>query len=224
MGAEGCSGVKPEAHEPSWFVEIKGRKRWVLTPPSQPITGNAMRRQPPYGRCCEPRAEHLAEGARVCDVPLGTLLYIPRGWWHETCSLDEYTIGIGGFPDVRGKHASPHRRDRGGRRAPAAAPALWPRLRKVLGNGAWRWSMAMSEGLVARFDKFKSGSLSHQELNDLLHAHGIGDASGDELTELFRFIDTATGKVDAGGMITARELFIRMKEGEEKEDAEESFY
>ena len=119
MGNSKCLGVQPEAHGVGWFVQIKGRKRWVLTPPSQNmprgssrssddddramdrgggIPEDAMRREAPFGRCCVPRAERLAEGAHVCDVPLGTILWTPRGWWHETCGLDVYNIGIGGDP------------------------------------------------------------------------------------------------------------------------------
>ena len=215
LGQDRCSGVKPEAHEVSWFIEIKGRKRWVLTPPSQPVTGDSMRRRPPFGRCCEPRPERLAEGARVCDVPLGTMLYIPRGWWHETCGLDNYTMGIGGFP-------SPHNQNDGPFPV-STGPVLWPRLRKELlsrrvatAGREEAWSLQESEALVAVFDRFKSDSLSHQEFNDLLQAHGIV-ASGAELNQLFRFIDNRARGDDnrTPGMISARELFWKMGEAAE---------
>ena len=39
LGQDRCSGVKPEAHEVSWFIEIKGRKRWVLYPPGRAPPG-----------------------------------------------------------------------------------------------------------------------------------------------------------------------------------------
>ena len=32
----------------------------------------------------------------MCDQQEGEVLWIPSHWWHEACSLDDYSVGIHG--------------------------------------------------------------------------------------------------------------------------------
>jgi len=83
-------GVPPEQHPSAWFSAVIGRKRWILTAPGpQPPT--AMRNSP---GC------HVARKATTsltCDQLAGDTLWVPDFWWHETCGLDAYSVGIGGI-------------------------------------------------------------------------------------------------------------------------------
>ena len=95
MGHGRGIGVAPEHHPPAWFAVVAGRKRWVLTPGEQ-----GKEDEPPItltGKVngeCEP--SNLPSNALVCDQGPGDIMWVPDQWWHETCGLDNWTIGIGG--------------------------------------------------------------------------------------------------------------------------------
>ena len=48
-----------------------------------------------------------------CVQQPGDVIWVPNDWWHETCGLDEYSIGIGGVTykgccnDLHGQGAGP---------------------------------------------------------------------------------------------------------------------
>ena len=94
-------GVPPENHPSSWFAMIKGRKRWVLNPPSAgSAESGGSGTQPPAwlqrrSAKCVPAQKPL--GALHCDQAEGDIIWLPHMWWHETCGLDGYSIGIGGL-------------------------------------------------------------------------------------------------------------------------------
>ena len=94
-------GVPPEEHPSAWFAMVAGRKRWILTPPGP---------QPPEAMFNEPGCKVMrkARTSLLCDQLEGDLLWVPDFWWHETCGLDAYSVGIGGITyarcdDVQGK-------------------------------------------------------------------------------------------------------------------------
>ena len=31
----------------------------------------------------------------ICQHDPGEIMFMPHNWWHETCGLDEYSVGIG---------------------------------------------------------------------------------------------------------------------------------
>ena len=83
-----CTHVcKP--HGRSWFAQVKGRKRWVLHPPSAERPCNVME-----GERCAMVGRRGPESL-VCEAAWGDVMYIPEGWWHETCSLDPFSVGVG---------------------------------------------------------------------------------------------------------------------------------
>jgi len=82
---------RTESLQAACVNEHGGRGRWVLHPPNQRIPPMTMR-----GReGCAPR--HLSSSSLVCDQQEGEVVWLPNGWWHETCGLEGYSIGIGGI-------------------------------------------------------------------------------------------------------------------------------
>ena len=95
--------VTPEHyHHSSWSASIVGRKRWILKPGTErqgdPVTELKPRATflAKTGRAlCEPSAAKPLD-ALVCDQDPGDVMWTPSFMWHETCSLDQWTIGVGG--------------------------------------------------------------------------------------------------------------------------------
>ena len=84
---------------------VKGRKRWVLRPPEAGTAKNGHGGSDPPGVM---RGDPEAKGRRCvvrnkpadalhCDQLEGDTIWVPHYWWHETCGLDEYSIGLGGL-------------------------------------------------------------------------------------------------------------------------------
>jgi len=105
IGTARGGGVTPEEHPSAWFAAVKGRKRWLLHPPNQQGP-----REPMFVRNDSCRPKSLYTVTRVCDQQEGDILWLPGGWWHETCNLDSYSAGIGG---VTYDGADRPRKDRG---------------------------------------------------------------------------------------------------------------
>jgi hypothetical protein len=83
-------GVPPEDHPSAWFAAVVGRKRWILTPPGpQPPRAMAT-----HQGCHVDRKTTISQ---TCDQQEGDILWVPDFWWHETCGLDSYSVGIGGI-------------------------------------------------------------------------------------------------------------------------------
>jgi hypothetical protein len=96
-------GVPYENHPASWWAAVKGSKRWVFRPPeaassnsgspgTEPATSLA-RLNDSLG-VCQPKYKPI--DALHCDQQEGEVMWVPDDWWHETCSLDTFTMGIGG--------------------------------------------------------------------------------------------------------------------------------
>ena len=81
-------GVPPEDHPSSWFAMVAGTKRWVVHPPSETKPPNLMRRPN-----CDVTKKF--ENTMVCDQYEGDILWLPNYWWHETCGIENYSVGIG---------------------------------------------------------------------------------------------------------------------------------
>ena len=104
----GCGrgiGVLPERHGAAWFTNVHGRKRWALYPPEVGL--HAPSAVMPLASNCRvtlPSAE--TPTPLVCDVEEGDTMWVPAQWWHETCNLDEYTVGVGGLVYMHNGSAS----------------------------------------------------------------------------------------------------------------------
>jgi hypothetical protein len=84
------TGVRFEEHPSSWFAAVKGRKRWVFHPPNALEPDDLLLERPSCG------LPHRYATTVQCDQDEGTIMWVPAGWWHETCGLDSYFIGLGG--------------------------------------------------------------------------------------------------------------------------------
>ena len=103
MGTGRGLGVVPEEHPSAWFASVKGRKRWILHPPNQQGPLRPMFKR---DTCDVPK---LYTVTRVCDQQEGDIMYLPGGWWHETCNLDDFSAGIGGVTFDGADKARPNR-------------------------------------------------------------------------------------------------------------------
>ncbi len=88
-------GVPPENHPSSFFAAIVGRKKWMLHPDNEPEPKELMVRHGGGGMC----ERRLAKSATTleCEQREGEIIWVPNYWWHETCGLDDYSVGVGGI-------------------------------------------------------------------------------------------------------------------------------
>jgi len=91
LGGRQGSGVRPEEHPSAWWANLRGIKRWVFHPPSHSEVPELLNVRP---SCALPTRSTTST---VCDQPVGSILWVPNGWWHETCNLDDFSAGIGGI-------------------------------------------------------------------------------------------------------------------------------
>jgi len=110
VGSGRTIGVPPEHHPSSWFALVFGRKRWALRPPIgydplvQNVSPHIWYDQSGQEQLKEPDpviqkncliVDDVPEGVLLCDQQPGDIMWTPSWWWHETCALEEYSIGIG---------------------------------------------------------------------------------------------------------------------------------
>ena len=88
----GQRGVQMMQHGVAWLSLVSGAKLWHVAPPHVP----------------RPSDRHCGDGGLVdhelaaresvthCLLLPGETIVVPQDWWHATCNLDPYTIGIGG--------------------------------------------------------------------------------------------------------------------------------
>ena len=83
----GGEGVEFMKHCAAWIGLVTGVKRWhFASPDSVNFNGNT--------RPCE--ASYLKqEEESICTMYPGDAVYVPDMWWHATCNLKGYTIGVG---------------------------------------------------------------------------------------------------------------------------------
>jgi oxalate decarboxylase/phosphoglucose isomerase-like protein (cupin superfamily) len=48
----------------------------------------------------EPSAAAQDSRIQSCVVEPGQVIYVPTGWHHATCNLDDFTLSLGGQGDV----------------------------------------------------------------------------------------------------------------------------
>lgn len=93
VGTGAGTGVLPEEHPSAWWANIKGRKRWIFHPPDASGSTSVLFADAP--RSCT--VSHRWMTTLHCDQKEGDVLWVPGGWSHETCSLDAYSVGLGGI-------------------------------------------------------------------------------------------------------------------------------
>jgi len=101
-------------HGPVWFTQVIGRKAWWILPPSvpgdrphygaAPVVNGRLYRHP--NACVFLRKRRPPQGSLFVYARPGDTLLLPENFWHATCALDAYTVGLGGWlVDQRG---APH--------------------------------------------------------------------------------------------------------------------
>lgn len=88
LGIGGGVGVNMANHGFSWLGLAAGAKLWFLANSTQP--------RPPNPRCDRSidALPVLKDTCRVVQLP-GETMIVPTAWWHATCNLANWTIGIG---------------------------------------------------------------------------------------------------------------------------------
>eukprot|EP00956_Cyclotella_meneghiniana_P003833 scaffold4616_cov29-Cyclotella_meneghiniana.AAC.2 len=89
-------------HDEAWLGQVSGSRLWFLLPPS--TSKDELVHKPP---ACEYlyNRETLPSNAMACIQNAGEVMYLPKDWWHATCGLEEWNVGVGeqlGAPTVFG--------------------------------------------------------------------------------------------------------------------------
>jgi ribosomal protein L16 Arg81 hydroxylase len=91
FGGQGTFGKHWDVHD-VFAIQLIGGKRWKVFPPTFPY---------PLSNHTSDQLRHPCPTTPVLDCLLetGDLLYIPRGWWHETTPLDQpsFHLSVGLF-------------------------------------------------------------------------------------------------------------------------------
>jgi len=78
------------SHGESWLGQVSGRRMWWFLPPDHSPSPDRVDACGYLTGKYEP-----PKGAQTCIQNLGEIMWFPNGWLHATCSLDEWTVGIG---------------------------------------------------------------------------------------------------------------------------------
>ena len=78
-------------HDAAWLGQVSGARLWFLMPPEASVDAKP------------PACDYLTGRAPLPDVPglmacvqsPGDVMYIPHRWYHATCGLEEWNVGVG---------------------------------------------------------------------------------------------------------------------------------
>lgn len=93
VGVSNGTGVPPEQHPSSWFAVVAGPKRWAIHPPKMKEPPELMNRHRDIRNICS--ASKASEFTLFCTQKEGDVIWLPSYWWHETCNIDDHSIGMG---------------------------------------------------------------------------------------------------------------------------------
>lgn len=125
-----ATGHGMHKHGEAWLAQVSGRKVWWLAPPAQADANHipGIRQPFPHKEMSEaeggwPCAWLLnntlaisAGNVHRCVQRPGDVMLVPDGWWHMTCSLDEFNVAVGGqalpgdAPQMSDRSDVPHTR------------------------------------------------------------------------------------------------------------------
>ena len=87
----GHRGVQMMQHGVAWLGLVAGAKLWHVAPPNLPRPSN---RECDNGGKVD-WALAASEGVEHCVMKAGEVIFVPDDWWHATCNLEPYTVGVG---------------------------------------------------------------------------------------------------------------------------------
>ena len=79
------------AHGESWLEQVAGRRMWWFLPPDTAS-------KPEWVDACgylRGQYEVPANAVRCIQKPGEIIWFVPKGWFHELCALDDWNVGIG---------------------------------------------------------------------------------------------------------------------------------
>lgn len=76
-------------HGESWIAAAAGYKVWWFLPPDKPVPRKVNACHYLTGK------EELPPGTTTCVQLPGTIIWFPKDWYHATCALSDWTVGIG---------------------------------------------------------------------------------------------------------------------------------
>ncbi|KAL3921538.1 MAG: hypothetical protein SGILL_002699 [Bacillariaceae sp.] len=89
------------AHGESWLGQVEGRRVWWFVPPSEPA--------PKRVNACLYLTGHesIPPKATRFEQNPGDIVWFPKDWYHATCALDDWTVGIGWQKGITIRQAFP---------------------------------------------------------------------------------------------------------------------
>ena len=83
----GQSGVEMANHGLAWIGLVAGMKLWHVRESGTPRPANPR---------CERDSIDVLPNVTTCLQRPGEVMVVPTAWWHATCNLGEFTLGVGG--------------------------------------------------------------------------------------------------------------------------------
>lgn len=101
---------RPNAPDAWWrllpFAESRGPRCGFCTcakrGPRAPALKAALMSEPGDSSFSKGSRMSLPADARICLTHPGDVVFIPRGWWHASLNIDDFSIGIGWMGSIRG--------------------------------------------------------------------------------------------------------------------------
>lgn len=88
------------------FSEARGPRCGFFTCAKRSVRGapmkSAMLSDPPEAGLSKEMRMTLPADARICLTHAGDVVFIPRGWWHASLNIDDFSVGIGWMGSIRG--------------------------------------------------------------------------------------------------------------------------
>jgi len=92
-------GTSFHQHDHAWLAQLHGRKLWFLH--DGDLSHNKTAESAAFDSCSyHKKPPKDAKNFRRCVASPGDVMYVPITWEHATCSLDDWTLGVGWQGDV----------------------------------------------------------------------------------------------------------------------------